>query len=172
MMSRMSQLNFRACATVGRVGARKYLFLARMWALLRLGRIVMAGGVGVGGGAAWEPEWDSILGLGGYNPDTANKGGYGGKVTGIPRRRVKESSAGQRARRMAGGDKATLTAEILRQQDETWRRMGEPEEELRTTVGAVEATVCSNPVLTNSNSFLRRSNETERPPARFSFKRD
>ena len=39
---------------------------------------------------------------------------------------------------MEGGDKATLAAETSRQQDETRRRMGEPEEELRTTVGAVE----------------------------------
>ena len=65
---------------------------------------------GGGGTAAWE-----ILGLGGHNPDTANKGGYGEKLTGMPRRRVKESSAGQRAQKMAGGDTATLAAEILRQ---------------------------------------------------------
>ena len=36
------------------------------------------------------------------------------------------------------GDKATPAAEILRQQDQTRRRMGEPEEELRTALGAVE----------------------------------
>ena len=54
------------------------------------------------------------------------------------------------------GDRATLAAEILHQQDETRRRMGEPEEELRIAVGAVElradqrTTVCSNSVLTDS----------------------
>ena len=99
MMSRMTRLTFGACATVGRAGASKYLFLAHMWALLGLGRIVMAGRGG-GGTAAWEPDWNQILGLGGYNQDTANKGGYGGKVTGMPRREVKRSSARQRAGRM------------------------------------------------------------------------
>ena len=54
--------------------------------------------------------------------------------------------------------------------------MGEPEEELRKAVRALElradqrTAVCSNPVVTNS--FLRRSNEIERPPARFSLERD
>ena len=61
-----------------------------------------------------------------------------------------------KGQRMAGGDKATLAAEILRQQDETRRRMGEPKEELRTAVGTVELrankrpTACSNSVLMNS----------------------
>ena len=40
---------------------------------------------GGGGTAAWEPDWDQILWWGEYNPDTANKGGYGGKVTAMPR---------------------------------------------------------------------------------------
>ena len=90
------------------------------------------------GTAAWEPNWDQILGLGGYNPHTANKGAYRGKGTQMTLRRmggVKESSAGPRARRMAGVDRATLAAEILRQHDETRRGMGEPQEELRTAVG-------------------------------------
>ena len=95
-------------------------------------------GGGGGGTAAWEPYWVLILGFGQSNPDTANKGGSGGKVTGMPRREVKKSSAVQRAPRMAGGDRLTLAAEILRQHDETRRRMGEPEEEPRTAVGAVE----------------------------------
>ena len=57
---------------------------------------------------------------------------------------------------MAEGDTSTLAPEILRQHDETRRRMGGLEEELRNAVGAVElradqrTMVCSNPVLTNS----------------------
>ena len=137
-MSHMSQLNFLACATVGRAGATKYLFLAHMWALLGMGRIVMAGTGGGGGGGSMGARLNQISGLGAYNPDTANKGGYGEKVTGMPRRGVKDSSAGQRARWMAGGHKVTVEAEILRSQDETRRRMGEPEEEPRTAVRAVE----------------------------------
>ena len=63
------------------------------------GRIVMARR---GGTVALVPNWAQILGMGQYNPATANKGRYGGKVTGMPRRGGEESSAGQRARRMAG----------------------------------------------------------------------
>ena len=43
IMSCMSHFNFWACAMVRRAGARKYLFLAHIWALLGLGRIAMAG---------------------------------------------------------------------------------------------------------------------------------
>ena len=113
MMSRMSKLNFWACAMVGRAGAREYLFLAHMWAL-RDGEDCDGKQGGGGGTAAWEPDWVQILGWGQYNPDTDSKGGDGGKVTGMPRRGVKESSARQRARRMAGGDRATLAAETMR----------------------------------------------------------
>ena len=141
MISRMSQLNFWACATVGRAGARKYLFLAHVWALLGMGRIVMAGMRGGGGGtAAWEPNWVQILGLGQYNLDTANaKGGYAGKETGMPRRGVKESSVGQRALRMTRGEKETLATQILRQQDETRGRMQEPKEDGGARGGAAES---------------------------------
>ena len=74
---------------------------------------------------------------------------------------------------MGGGDRATLATEIIRQQVETRGRMGEPEEALRTAVGAVElrayqrTTVCSNRALTNQ--FEQRSNETERSPPRLLF---
>ena len=75
---------------------------------------------------------------------------------GMPRRGLNESSARQWTRRRAGGNRATVEAEILRQQDETWRRMGEREQELRTAVGAVKLRahqrmmLCSNTDLNNS----------------------
>ena len=46
-------------------------------------------GGGGGGKGAWERDGDEIMGLGGYNPDTANRRGYAGKGTGMPRRGVK-----------------------------------------------------------------------------------
>ena len=63
MMSHMSQLIFWACPTVRRSGARKYLFLGHMWALLGLGRIVMASG-GRGGHCSMGTRLGSHFGVG------------------------------------------------------------------------------------------------------------
>ena len=90
MMLRMSQLIFWACAMVGRAAARKHLFLAHMWALFGLGTIVMAGGEGGGGHGSMGARLRSNFVVGWGTPGTANKGGYGGIVTAMPQRGVKE----------------------------------------------------------------------------------
>ena len=99
--------------TVGRAWAKKYLLLAHMWALLGLGRIVMAGRGG--GTAAWLPNWAHIFGAGHYNPASANKGGYGGLSDGDAMDGGQGIKCRAKGTEDGGGDRATLAAEILRQ---------------------------------------------------------